>query len=139
MASKVSEIRLDTSGLDRLLQTEPERVETWLDGVADAIVTDIVLSYGTSPDGKSYTRGGATHVASQPGYPSNVDINALRGSIHQEKTGKLERTVSDGVEYGIYQEDGTNHIAPRPAFRPAFDRMNAKIEQDAASNLDLET
>lgn len=135
----MSEVRVDVSGLERILRTEPGKVETWLDKIAENIVTDIKLSFGTSPPGASYTRGGVTHVASQPGYPPNVDIGTLWNSIRQENTGKLERQVMDGVEYGIYLEHGTEDIDPRPFMRPAFDRARKTIEQDAARNLGLET
>lgn len=133
-----SEVRLDVSGLDRLLQSEPGKVERWLGMVAEDIVTDIKTSFGTSPPGRTYTRGSVTHVASQPGYPPNVDIGSLWNTIRQEKTGNLEYTVMDGVEHGIYLEDGTEDIDPRPFMRPAFDRARSKIEQDAASRLGLE-
>lgn len=134
-----SEVKIDLSGLDGLLRSEPGKLETWLDGVAESIVTDVKLSFGSSPPGESYTRGGITHVASQPGYPPNVDIGTLTNTIHQERTGTLERTVMDGTDYGIHLEDGTEHIEPRPFMRPAFDRARAHIEQDAASNLGLES
>lgn len=134
----MSKTQVDVSGLERLIRETPDKAETWLDAVAEDIVTDIVLSFGTSPPGETYQRGSVSHVASQPGYPPNVDIGTLSNSIKQEKTGELERTVSDGVEYGILQEDGTEYIAPRPFMRPAFDRAASKIEQDAARNLGLE-
>jgi HK97 gp10 family phage protein len=136
--NKQTEIKVDVSGLERLLREEPGKVETWLDSVAESIVTDVKLSFGTSPAGESYTRGGVTHVASQPGYPPNVDIGTLTNTIRQEKTGTLERTVMDGVEYGLYLEDGTEHIEPRPFMRPAFDRARQTVERDAANNLGLE-
>lgn len=133
-----SEVRVDVSGIDRLLRTEPERVERWLDGAAENIVTDIKLSFGTSPPGLSYTRGGVTHIASQPGYPPNVDIGALTNSITWEPTGRLERTISDGVEYGLWLEDGTEHMQPRPFMGPAFERAQREMERDAQENLGLE-
>lgn len=136
--TKQSETLVDVSGLDRLLQTEPNKLEDWLDMLAEDIVTDIKLSFGTSPPGETYTRGSVTHVASQPGYPPNVDIGTLSGSIGQEKTGTLERTISDGVEYGIHLEDGTEDIDPRPFMVPAFARARANIESNAASQLGLE-
>lgn len=37
-----------------------------------------------------------------------VDTAALRNSIHTEGGG-MAYTVSDGVEYGVYQEFGVNH------------------------------
>lgn len=138
MADNV-QFTVNVDGLKRILQDEPGKVETWLDRIAEAIVTDIKLSMDTSPPGKSYTRGGVTHVASQAGYPPNVDIGALWNSIKQEKTAPMERKISDGVEYGIHLEDGTENIDPRPFMRPAFDRARQTIEQDAVNNLGLES
>ncbi|GIL09276.1 MAG: hypothetical protein BroJett033_7870 [Chloroflexota bacterium] len=132
-------IDLDLSGLDRVLALEPQRVAAWLDGVAEAIVTEIVLSFGTSPPGRTHTRGSVAHVASQPGYPPNVDTAALRASIRWEPTGPLERTIMDGVEYGVYLEDGTEDILPRPFMGPVFDDWRGgRLERDARQRLSLE-
>lgn len=133
-----SKVVLDTKGLQQLIRTEPQKVERWLKGFAEAMVTDIKLSMNTSPAGQSYTRGGITHVASQPNYPPNVDIGTLYGSIRQEKVSSLTYHISDGVEYGIMLEDGTESIAPRPFVQPAFDRASKMIGEDAARNLGLE-
>lgn len=138
MANNVSEVKVDVSGLDRILRDEPGKVEAWLDGVAENIVTTVKLSFGTSPPGRTYRRGNVTHVASQAGFPPNIDIGTLTNSIRQEKTGTLERTVMDGVDYGIYLEDGTEYIDPRPFMRPAFDEARQTMERDAANNLGLE-
>lgn len=118
------QVTLDTSGIDRILATEPGRVEAFLDWFAESVVTDIVLSFGTSP--------------SSPGQPPGVDTGALRASIRWEKTGALERTIMDGVEYGQYLEDGTSKMAARPFFRPVFDAAQQRIERDAAAQLNLE-
>jgi hypothetical protein len=135
----MSDVRIDLSGLERVLSQEPARAEAWLSSVAEAMVTEIVLSFGTSPPGLTYTRGSVEHVASQPGYPPNVDIDALRPSIEWERTGRLERTIMDGVEYGILLEDGTEDILPRPFMRPVFDRWAAgELERDARQRLNLE-
>lgn len=134
----MAEVKVDVSGLDRILRTEPGKVEQWLDSVAEDIVTEIKLSFGTSPPGRTHTRGSVTHVASQPGYPPNVDIGTLKASIRWEPKGKLERWVMDGVGYGVYLEDGTERIDPRPFMRPAFDKARQRIERDAANKLGLE-
>ncbi len=55
------EIKVDQRKLQQLIATEPERVDKWLRGVAQQIVGDIKLSFGTSPDGRAYKR--ATSVA----------------------------------------------------------------------------
>lgn len=131
-------IKLDTKGLQKLMQTEPEKVEKWLDGEAEHMVSDIKLSMNTSPPGRSYTRGGVTHVASQPGQPPNIDIGTLINSIRWERHGTFTRHIMDGVTYGLPLEDGTESIAPRPFMRPAFERERSTIEQSARDNLGLE-
>jgi len=131
-------VRLDTSGLDRLLRDEPGKVESFLDWKAEAMVAEIVLSFGSGPPGMTYSRGMVEHTASQPGYPPNVDTGALRASIRWEKTGRMERTISDGVEYGIYLEDGTEDIMPRPFMAPVFIEAQRTIEREARQRLGLD-
>ncbi len=133
-----SDIRIDISGIDALLRAEPGKVSKWLDGLAESITGDAKLSMGSSPAGATYQRGGVTHVASLPGYPPNVDIGSLINSLHWEPTGTNERTIMDGVEYGIYLEDGTENMLPRPFMKPAFDRARADLPNTAKSGLDLE-
>jgi hypothetical protein len=131
-------IVLDTKGLQALKRKEPEKVATWLDMKAEGLVTDIKLSFNTSPPGRTYTRGGVSHTASQEGYPPNVDIGTLRLSIRWERDGLFRRKIMDGVNYGIHLEDGTERIAPRPFMQPAFKRLEQTIEADAKSELGLE-
>jgi HK97 gp10 family phage protein len=133
-----SKITLDTKGIRDLLRSEPEKVETWLDGEAEHLVSTIKLSFGVSPAGRKYTRGGVTHVASQPGNPPNVDIGTLRASIRWERKGKATRHIMDGVEYGIYLEEGTSTIRPRPFVDPAFQQLSETIGESARNNLGLE-
>lgn len=114
----------DDKKLQELIRTEPEKVERWLDGFALDLLSRIVLSFGTSP--------------SSPGDPPGVDTGALRASMKMEKTGPLERTISDGVEYGLWLEDGTEQIAPRPFMVPAFADAQQRIAADAQQNLGLE-
>lgn len=115
---------LDLKGIEKMLRAEPQKGGRWLTRFAESIVTDIKLSFGTSP--------------SQPGNPPGVDSGTLRASIRQENTGGFERTISDGVEYGVWLEDGTERVRPRPFFKPAFERAFARMEKDAADNLGLE-
>lgn len=131
-------VRLDVSGIDKLLQDEPRRVEQWLDGFVADMVTQMQQSFDTSPPGMTYQRGGVTHVASLPGYPPNVDIGTLTNSLHWVKTGRLEREIRDGVLYGILLEDGTEKMGSRPFVRPVFDDARHRIGPDARRNLNLE-
>lgn len=123
---------LDTSILDRLIQTTPEELSRWWDGVAESMTNDIKMSFNTSPAGRSYQRGGVTHVASAPGYPPNIDTGALVNSMHWEEIAALTRHIMDGVEYGYHLEEGTSSILPRPFFQPVFAAWrNGKLERDA--------
>lgn len=136
--AKVNWSKVDVAGIERLLARTPDKVEEFLDWMAESMVTDITLSFNTSPPGEAYTRGGVTHVASQPGYPPNIDIGDLKSSITWEKTAPLERTISDGVEYGIMLEDGTADMEPRPFIQPAFDEAAKRFGEDAKRILNLE-
>lgn len=132
------DVVLNTDGLDDLIRDEPGKVSKWLDGFAESIVTFMKLSMGTSPAGAEYTRGGVTHIASQPGYPPNVDIGNLINTLGWEPTGQLERTIYAGTDYAQALEEGTEDIMPRPFFAPAFDDAQKRIERDAQENLGLD-
>ncbi len=119
-----SKVVLDTKGLQKLMRSEPEKVQLWLDGFTEDLMSRIKLSFGTSP--------------SAAGDPPGVDTGALRASMHWDKTGAFERTISDGVEYGLYLEEGTERIAARPFMTPAFADAQKRVGDDAKQNLGLE-
>lgn len=124
---------LDTSGIDRAKRDAHEAAAQWLNGFTEDVATTIQLSFDTSPPGLMYDRGqGRIHIASQPGFPPNIDMGNLINSIHQEQTGDLEHTVFDGTEYGIWVEDGTEAMAARPFMRPIFDEARQTFEREAA-------
>lgn len=51
-----------------------------------------------------------------------IDTGAYLGSVGvREEHEPFERVISDGVEYGIYQEFGTSHLAARPCAGPAVE------------------
>lgn len=134
------EIKIDQRKLQQLIATEPERVDKWLRGVAQQIVGDIKLSFGTSPDGRAYERGTVTHIASQPNYPPNVDTGTLRASIDSRPVAsrKLTYEIHDGVEYGYHLEMGTERMEARPFVAPVFNDWQRKIMDDAKRNLDID-
>lgn len=79
-------------------------------------------------DGKiysNYSTGGRAsgHFASAPGEPPASDTGRLLSSIHHKIL--VENTVfariGSDVQYAIYLELGTRHMAPRPFLRPALD------------------
>ena len=112
------EIEVDLKVLDAFMKRFNANADRALDAAAQVIVNDIVQSFGTSPPGIEY----GSHVASQPGFPPNVDTGALRGSMHWQRGDDLERFIRDGVEYGEYLELGVG-METRPFLAPAMRRF----------------
>lgn len=127
---------IDVSGFDKLLSEEPDKLDKWLRGVGNAMLSDIQLSFGTSPGGRTYKRGKIVHVASAPGNPPNVDIGTLRASMRLEKKGDLHYELTDGVEYGIHMEEGTQTVEPRPFMGPVFMKYRNEITGSKADDLE---
>ena len=110
----ISKIELDTRKLDELVNEMPGGADAFLRWVAQQITDEIKLSFGSSPS----PRGG----------PPGVDTGALRASMHWYERGDLEYVVSDGVEYGQYQE----LIYDRPFMTPVFESWRDKVWDEAA-------
>lgn len=102
---------LDTSVLDRITAEMKPKARA------------IVLKYGTQ-------------IASQAAQNAPVDTSALRNSIepNSKMTGDMTFTVSDGVEYGVYQEFGTSKMGAWPFMRPAIETWAQRF-QDAFAEL----
>jgi len=111
-------LEIDKRELERLIRDTPGQLSDLKDAAAAEIQGDIVLSFGTGPAGRSYQRGGVTHVASSPGFPPNVDTGALRASIRANSLGPLSAEVVAGTEHAEWLEYGTSRIAARPFFAP---------------------
>ena len=56
-----------------------------------------------------------------------VDTGRLRSSINTRKTGNLEVTVMDGVDYGKFIEYGTSKMRAQPFMRPAANAQKPAI------------
>ena len=87
------DIVIESNTIDQFLRRFEGDVDRALDAAATTITNDIVQSFGTSPSGNVY----GDHVASQPGYPPNVDTGALRASMRWQESGNKEREIVDGV------------------------------------------
>lgn len=122
---------LDTSGMDKIIRETPARADAWLRSVAMRALNDMVLSFGTGGVGRTYQRGKRTHQASAPGGPPNVDLGTLRASLRWRRLRELEYVIEDGVEYGIYLEDGTERMGARPWMGPVMREWQNKLEADA--------
>ena len=128
---------LDTSGMDALLKNAPDALMGLLRSAAEEMVTEMKLSMGTSAPGRVYRRGTVEHVASVPGAPPTPDTGALRASLKWKATGELEITISDGVEYGVWLEFGTENMKARPWMGPVFASWKAGKFQDLARSMKL--
>lgn len=94
-----------------------------LDDAVAAVAFDgeryVKQSFGTSPPGRSYNYGNVVHVASQSGYPPNVDTGKLRAGIFTRRDGQARYTISTGdTEYAVLLEYGTRNTAARPFMTP---------------------
>lgn len=120
-------VKIDNKKLTRIMRDSPGVVSDALRATALEMVSDVVLSFGSSAPGATYTRRGIEHTASVSGSPPNVDTGALRASIRMEKKSDHEFWVTDGVLYGYYLETGTSRMKPRPFMRPAFERARKRF------------
>ena len=82
----------------------------------------------SSGSGKSYVRGGVTHVASSAGEPPNTDTGYLASNvflvIDQDKMGC---SVESRADYSEALEFGTRKMGARPFLQPALEGNKKKI------------
>lgn len=130
-------VQKDTRIMDALIQNSEEHLSDWLRVLGNDIVTDIKLSFGTSPPGREYTHGSTTHVASQPDYPPNIDTGLLRASINFKMLSKLSGRIQDGTKYGRYLElgsaffSGDNRLEKRPFITPVIEKYRKQLLEHA--------
>jgi hypothetical protein len=108
--------------LDLLISNAPDQLDQWVRAVGEEMVGDVKMSFGTSPAGERYVRRSVTHIASQAGYPPNVDTGALRASIRVDKVSDLHYRLHDGVKYGYWLEIGTPKMRKRPFILPVVEK-----------------
>lgn len=100
-------VRLDTKKLDALLNGAGIKAEKVLDKAA-----------------RDVEAGWKDNIVQK----NVVDTGAYLNSVHVEASHPpLERTIADGVEYGIYQEYGTKRFPARPCATPAVERIRAGL------------
>lgn len=90
----------------------------------------------TQKSGRTYRRGGVVHVASAPGQPPASDRGRLVASVRVDhQPGSLKAVVGVGTKYARALEFGTRHMAPRPAFLPAYTNKRSDMRQAIATEL----
>lgn len=106
----------DLRGLQKVIRENPDKAAAGMDAAAQQMVNEIKLSF--PPDGPA-----------PAGSPPAVDMNHLRPSIRWEPIDKFTRKIEDGVEYGVYQEFGTDRgLEPRPFMTPMFQKWARELE-----------
>ena len=132
------QLNIDKRKLQDLIDNLPGGIDDLLNGVAIEMVADMQLGMDDSPaDGVTYTRGSVQHTASSPGNPPRPDTAALRNSITHTSTGTHEVTIHDQVEYGQYQEFGTETIEARPWMKPVFEDWRRNKFNNFVDNFSL--
>lgn len=80
----------------------------------------MIVSFQAPKTGRTYKRGKRTHRASAPGEAPAVDFGHLQNSLQPDFPTPLKGVLTIGAEHGLYLEEGTRHIAPRPFVVPAI-------------------
>ena len=86
--------------------------------------------------GATYTRGTVTHRASAPGEAPATDTGTLVSSIYFESPSNLSATIGSRLAYAYYLEYGTANIAPRPAWLPATQGGQKKLNDRVLKTLE---
>jgi len=58
-----------------------------------------------------------------------VKTGAVKNSINTKPIGKCVYWVSDGVDYGIYQEFGTHRMSAHPFMMPAVEKVRKQLDK----------
>ena len=107
--------------IDRIRQVEgsiSRAGDRFLSEIAEEMVSDIKLSYGTSP--------------SPPGSPPGVDTGNLRAGTQWWNEAPWLKIVGPQAEYGPYLEFGTRAgLEARPFIGPVFENWRGKIANEA--------
>lgn len=132
-------IRDALGGVDRVMDALVDQAaaqdgrDNALRSAALVAVTELKLTLSQPGTGRSYRRGGRTHVASAPGQPPARDTGKLVGSIDMESVGPGVIAVGTDQPYGADLEDGTvtagGLIAPRPWMKPTIDRIAPQMRE----------
>lgn len=116
------EIHFDQAALHALLTSSDVAKDLERRGLKVEARAKILMS--TPGTGRTYQRRGVVHRASSPGDPPAPDTGQLRASVThamgQDAEG-LFVDIGSNLRKAKYLEFGTQHMAARPALRPALE------------------
>lgn len=116
-------LRFDEAAIKQLLESPEGPTGRWLHAAGLAVQTQAKRLASTPGRGRTYTRGGVTHVASAPGDPPAVDTGRLRASIGSELARDAQGLfvrIGSNYETALWLELGTRRMAARPFLVPAL-------------------
>lgn len=132
-------VTIQIEGLDQV-QAALRKFGAKAEAAIDRDVTATALEVNTAvkkaiqrgpKTGAIYKRGNITHQASAPGQAPATDTGVLVSSVYFQNTGKMSATIGSRLAYAYYLEYGTTRIAPRPAWQPATEdgqkKLNARV------------
>lgn len=96
---------------------------------AQDIVAHAQAEMAKPKSGRVYRRGGRVHVASAPGEAPAIDTGALVNSFRVMQEGPTRAIVGVTAEHGVFTEEGTSRMQPRPYMRPAAEAVWPEFER----------
>lgn len=117
-----------TPGLKRLRQKIPDALRDVIRGIAYDVRNSAMTAITSGPKtGHTYKRGGVSHQASAPGEAPASDTGDLLDHI---TVAARPRYTDVGAEvlHGLYMEEGTKTVEPRPWLLPSYEEHSGRIE-----------
>jgi phage gpG-like protein len=103
------------------------------------VYTDIFRMIGGRPVPMGPRAGNnlsARHQASAPGEAPATDTGKLASSLYFQQASKMEATIGSRLAYAYYLEYGTTRIRPRPAWLPATELGQKKLNERVRRAID---
>lgn len=100
------------------------------DGVVWSVVYDKfpAIIAGMAPQADRICRKAALDIQARAQQRAAVRTGAMRSSIHARRVGPAHWEVNVGVEYGLYVEYGTIHMAAQPFMRPSVAEVQPQFQ-----------
>lgn len=96
---------------------------------AQDIVAHAQTEMAKPKSGRVYRRGRRVHVASAPGEAPAIDNGALVNSFRVMQEVPTRAIVGVTAEHGVFTEEGTSRMQPRPYMRPAAESVWPEFER----------
>lgn len=119
--------------INELAKKAPKKIDRILFKAALNTHRIAIFSIQQGPKtGRSYKRGGKTHIASAPGEAPATDSGELVRNITIEKDAIMDYTVGsrEAAPQGFWMEFGTSRVEARPWLTPAARLARKQLQKD---------